>query len=129
MSGAVRERLSDLLRSGPDHEGRVPPAALLTAADAEMSPPVQVGDYVDFYSSLEHATNMGRMLRPTGDALNPNWRWMPVTGCCTATTQLAHWQEKTRYRLIPVHLLANYKNSLCTSHGSRCSIRIPVCTS
>ena len=38
----------------------------------------QVADYVDFYSSLEHATNLGRMFRPDQEPLLPNWRWLPV---------------------------------------------------
>ena len=40
--------------------------------------PVRVTDYVDFYASLEHATNVGRMFRPDGEALAPNWRRLPV---------------------------------------------------
>src|SRR5207248_8281490 len=40
--------------------------------------PFEVADFVDFYSSLEHATNLGRMFRPDGDPLLPNWRWLPV---------------------------------------------------
>jgi fumarylacetoacetase len=40
--------------------------------------PVEVADYVDFYSSLQHATNMGRLLRPGGEPLLPNWRWLPI---------------------------------------------------
>jgi fumarylacetoacetase len=40
--------------------------------------PFAVADYVDFYSSLEHATNMGRLLRPGGEPLLPNWRWLPI---------------------------------------------------
>jgi len=40
--------------------------------------PMEVGDYVDFYSSIEHATNLGRIFRPNADALLPNWRWLPV---------------------------------------------------
>ena len=38
----------------------------------------EVADYVDFYSSLEHATNLGRMFRPDSEPLLPNWRWLPV---------------------------------------------------
>ncbi|HET7571228.1 MAG TPA: fumarylacetoacetate hydrolase family protein [Gaiellaceae bacterium] len=38
----------------------------------------QVADYVDFYSSLEHATNLGRLFRPDQEPLLPNWRWLPV---------------------------------------------------
>jgi fumarylacetoacetase len=37
-----------------------------------------VGDYVDFYSSIEHATNLGRMFRPDAEPLLPNWRHLPV---------------------------------------------------
>ena len=44
----------------------------------ELVLPFTVGDYVDFYSSLEHATFFGRLLRPEGDPLLPNWRRMPV---------------------------------------------------
>ncbi len=40
--------------------------------------PFAVADYVDFYSSLEHATNLGRMFRPDSEPLLPNWRWLPV---------------------------------------------------
>jgi fumarylacetoacetase len=40
--------------------------------------PFAVADYVDFYSSLEHATNMGRMFRPDSEPLLPNWRRLPV---------------------------------------------------
>jgi fumarylacetoacetase len=37
-----------------------------------------VGDYVDFYSSEHHATNVGRLFRPDGDALTPNWKHLPI---------------------------------------------------
>ena len=40
--------------------------------------PFAVADYVDFYSSLEHATNMGRMFRPDQEPLTPNWRHLPI---------------------------------------------------
>jgi len=40
--------------------------------------PFEVGDYVDFYSSLEHATNLGRLFRPGSEPLLPNWRHLPV---------------------------------------------------
>jgi fumarylacetoacetase len=47
-------------------------------SEAELRLPFQVADYVDFYSSLEHATNLGRMFRPDQEPLLPNWRWLPV---------------------------------------------------
>jgi fumarylacetoacetase len=40
--------------------------------------PFEVADYIDFNSSLEHATNIGRIFRPDADPLPPNWRWLPV---------------------------------------------------
>jgi fumarylacetoacetase len=47
-------------------------------AQARLNLPFEVADYVDFYSSLEHATNLGRLFRPDQDPLLPNWRWLPV---------------------------------------------------
>ncbi|MGH3101324.1 MAG: fumarylacetoacetate hydrolase family protein [Thermoleophilia bacterium] len=44
----------------------------------QLAMPFEVADYVDFYSSLEHATNLGRMFRPDSDPLLPNWRELPV---------------------------------------------------
>jgi len=44
----------------------------------EMLVPVEVGDYVDFYSSIHHATNLGKLFRPDAEALLPNWRHIPV---------------------------------------------------
>jgi len=46
--------------------------------DAKMYLPVHVGDYTDFYSSIEHATNVGKMFRDPENALLPNWRHIPV---------------------------------------------------
>ena len=46
--------------------------------DVRWQLPFEVADYVDFYSSLEHATNMGRMFRPDQEPLTPNWRHLPI---------------------------------------------------
>ena len=46
--------------------------------EAEMHLPVKVGDYTDFYSSIEHATNIGSMFRDPSNPLLPNWRYLPV---------------------------------------------------
>ena len=51
---------------------------LLPLAEVELHLPVQVADYVDFYASLEHATNVGKMFRPDAEPLLPNWRHLPV---------------------------------------------------
>ena len=53
-------------------------AELVPLAGAELLRPVDPPDYVDFYSSLEHATNLGHMFRPDADPLVENWRWLPV---------------------------------------------------
>ncbi len=51
---------------------------LVPAADAEMHLPFTVADYVDFYASEHHATNIGRMFRPDAEPLTPNWRHLPI---------------------------------------------------
>ena len=52
--------------------------ALVNQVDATMHLPVHVGDYTDFYSSKEHATNVGKMFRDPENALLPNWLHIPV---------------------------------------------------
>jgi fumarylacetoacetase len=47
-------------------------------SERELGMPFEVADYVDFYSSLDHATNLGRMFRPDAEPLLPNWRHLPV---------------------------------------------------
>ncbi len=75
---ALRRRLSELLRVGSDSVLLDMPAALCEERAARLHLPATVGDYVDFYSSLEHATNLGRLFRPQGEPLLPNWRWIPI---------------------------------------------------
>jgi fumarylacetoacetase len=52
--------------------------AFVLQQDAKMHLPIHVGDYTDFYSSIEHATNVGKMFRDPENALLPNWRHIPV---------------------------------------------------
>lgn len=52
--------------------------ALIPAGDVKMQLPVYVRDYTDFYSSIEHATNVGMMFRDPENALLPNWKHIPV---------------------------------------------------
>jgi fumarylacetoacetase len=76
VAAAVRERLLEIVHdssAGARLEGAVVPQTAL-----RMDLPVAVGDYVDFYSSIHHATNLGRLLRPDDDPLLPNWRQLPV---------------------------------------------------
>ncbi|MEV4440482.1 fumarylacetoacetase [Streptomyces sp. NPDC049577] len=46
--------------------------------DVTLHLPFEVADYVDFYASEHHATNVGRIFRPDGDALTPNWKHLPI---------------------------------------------------
>ncbi len=54
------------------------PKLFIKQADAKMHLPVKITDYTDFYSSIEHATNVGKMFRDPENALLPNWRHLPV---------------------------------------------------
>ncbi len=78
--GAVRERISELLSKDND-ELRDNPAreiALVPMAEVQMLLPVNIPNYTDFYSSEEHATNVGSMFRDPKNALLPNWKHLPV---------------------------------------------------
>ncbi len=74
--GATRSRLTDLLTETAHQQALGP--LLRPRSDLAMGVPVEVGDYVDFYSSLHHATNLGRLFRPDSEPLLPNWRHLPV---------------------------------------------------
>lgn len=52
--------------------------ALQLRSDVEVKLPIEVKGYTDFYSSLHHATNVGTLMRGAANALNPNWRWIPI---------------------------------------------------
>lgn len=77
----IRERLSLLLRHDEPRlrdDAALRGEALVPMADVEMLLPVEIGDYTDFYSSRDHATNVGAMLRGPENALMPNWLHLPV---------------------------------------------------
>lgn len=76
VAASIRQWISGLLTDETER-GLVEPH-LLPLADVELHLPVEVADYVDFYCSLEHATNVGRIFRPDAEALLPNWRHLPV---------------------------------------------------
>ena len=73
---ALRRVLSRGLRQGSAERERWQ-RALVAQADIEMGLPAVVGDYTDFYTSIHHAANVGRLFRPK-DPLLPNYSWMPV---------------------------------------------------
>jgi fumarylacetoacetase len=72
--------LNAFMAAGPDtwRQARDRVGEGSEVAAAELALPVEVADYVDFYSSLHHATNLGRMFRPDAEPLLPNWRHLPV---------------------------------------------------
>jgi fumarylacetoacetase len=53
-------------------------AEALPLEEVTLHLPVEVADYVDFYASLDHATNVGRIFRPDSEPLTPNWRHLPI---------------------------------------------------
>ncbi len=77
ITGAVRLKIQDALADEnsilKEHSN-----VFLDIEDVVMHLPVQIGDYTDFYSSIEHATNVGKMFRDPENALLPNWRHLPV---------------------------------------------------
>lgn len=75
----VRERISELLRHDNDEMNKAArEIALIHMDEVQMQLPVKVQNYTDFYSSEEHATNVGSMFRDPKNALLPNWKHIPV---------------------------------------------------
>lgn len=77
----VRDRLSELFEQGNSelqNNEAAKSKVLVSVEDAEMLMPVHVGDYTDFYSSEQHAYNVGCMFRDPDNALMPNWKHIPV---------------------------------------------------
>ena len=70
---ALRLALSRLLRAGATPR----PQLLVAQADAEYALPARIGDYTDFYTSIHHATAVGRLFRPDNPLL-PNYKWVPI---------------------------------------------------
>jgi fumarylacetoacetase len=73
---AVRRALFEGLREGSSLETRVR-SCLVPQSAAQYALPAQIGDYTDFYTSIHHATAVGRMMRPDNPLL-PNYRWIPI---------------------------------------------------
>ncbi|MEV6599804.1 fumarylacetoacetase [Actinoplanes sp. NPDC051346] len=71
---------------------------LVPATDAVMHLPFTVADYVDFYASEQHATNLGRMFRPGQDPLTPNWKHLPIGYHGRAGTVVASGTDIVRPR-------------------------------
>jgi fumarylacetoacetase len=75
----VRERISELLQDDNDELNKAArEIALIPKEEVQMLMPVRIPNYTDFYSSEEHATNVGAMFRDPKNALLPNWKHIPV---------------------------------------------------
>lgn len=77
----VRNRIAEIFDSNNDvlkNDKKNKEIVLFRLDEIEMQLPVQIGDYTDFYSSKEHATNVGTMFRGPENALMPNWLHIPV---------------------------------------------------
>ncbi len=73
---AVRAKLVELL-TDPAHRAAVSPH-LHESVEVRLHLPFEVADYVDFYASEHHASNVGRMFRPDAEPLTPNWKHLPI---------------------------------------------------
>jgi fumarylacetoacetase len=73
---ATREWLLELVRNENERDAVEP--HLIPQSAVTMQLPFEVGDYVDFYASEHHATNLGRLFRPDSEPLLPNWKHLPV---------------------------------------------------
>ncbi|MCA0325703.1 MAG: fumarylacetoacetase [Proteobacteria bacterium] len=75
-ASSLRLALSKALRSGATQEATLK-ACLVPQAEAEYTVPARIGDYTDFYTSVHHATNIGKQFRPDNPLL-PNYKWVPI---------------------------------------------------
>jgi fumarylacetoacetase len=73
---ALRRWLSQVLRAGSGEAGQLA-AALVPQSAAQFAVPARIGDYTDFYTSIHHATAVGRLFRPDQPLL-PNYKWVPI---------------------------------------------------
>lgn len=81
VTNAVRDRIAEIFdekNTDAKNDKKLISQALHDLDDVEMLMPVEVGDYTDFYSSEEHARNVGTMFRDPDNALLPNWKHLPV---------------------------------------------------
>jgi fumarylacetoacetase len=73
---ALRLALSKALRAGAPHATQWADK-LVPQSEAEYTVPAHIGDYTDFYTSIHHATNVGKLFRPD-NPLMPNYKWVPI---------------------------------------------------
>jgi fumarylacetoacetase len=77
VSAALREDIAGVLEAGNKAAAKHEAAILVKQSDVEMLLPARIGNYTDFYASINHAHNVGSMLRPENPLL-PNYKYIPV---------------------------------------------------
>lgn len=93
---ALRSGLSECLREGSPRAAELA-AALIPQCDAEFTLPARIGNYTDFYTSIHHATAVGRIFRPDQPLL-PNYKWVPIAYHGRASSLRVSGQELRRPR-------------------------------
>ncbi len=92
---AVRSRIQELLSARNNEMAKFASQVFRKRATTELLLPVEVGDYTDFYSSIQHATNVGKLFRPDNPLL-PNWRHLPIGYHGRASSIVVSGTEITR---------------------------------
>ena len=93
-----RARLSELLSGTPGDSSVInplPPGALVPMSEAELYLPADIGDYTDFYASVYHATNVGKLFRPENPLL-PNYKYVPIAYHGRSSTLVISGTDVTR---------------------------------
>ncbi len=91
---ALRLALSRALRLGSAQQTALQ-GCLLAQSEAEYTLPARIGDYTDFYTSIHHATNVGKLMRPDNPLL-PNYHWVPIGYHGRASSVIASGQPFQR---------------------------------
>lgn len=74
----LRQQIQSLMSAENEESRQEVGKALIRRSNIKLHLPVEIGDYTDFYSSIDHATNVGKMFRDPENALLPNWKHLPV---------------------------------------------------
>lgn len=139
---AVRNKLISIFNAENEEIWNTPDFCehlLFRVKDVEMLMPVEVGDYTDFYSSIEHATNVGKMFRDPQNPLLPNWKHIPIgyhgrassivvsgTGIHRPVGQIKS-AEAVNPLLAPTQMLDfELEMAFITGHSTELGTRIPV---
>jgi fumarylacetoacetase len=99
--GSLRLALSRLLREDAKQQS-ITAQCLLDMEDVEYALPAHIGDYTDFYTSIHHATNVGKLFRPDNPLL-PNYRWIPIGyhGRASSVVLSGHDVRRPQGQLMP----------------------------